>query len=166
MNVLSFSVILSSRSLALTCMCSSTVLMDNLSPSTLLNSITCLGALTSDVSTVRPKPVQKYCKNVYDISSIVNPLLEDLCKSPEEQLNEVLRDLDTAVNEASGLIGNWHQTTGKICFVSAYKIRVNIATFHLFTPLPIYYVLNLCRSRKASLSFLTALYHFQFLLGS
>ncbi|KAL5659815.1 hypothetical protein ACJX0J_026940, partial [Zea mays] len=91
-------------------------LMDNLSPSTLLNSITCLGALTSDVSTVRPKPVQKYCKNVYDISSIVNPLLEDLCKSPEEQLNEVLRDLDTAVNEASGLIGNWHQTTGKICF--------------------------------------------------
>ncbi|AQK78159.1 Putative ARM repeat-containing protein containing family protein isoform 1 [Zea mays] len=90
--------------------------MDNLSPSTLLNSITCLGALTSDVSTVRPKPVQKYCKNVYDISSIVNPLLEDLCKSPEEQLNEVLRDLDTAVNEASGLIGNWHQTTGKICF--------------------------------------------------
>ncbi|XP_066330587.1 U-box domain-containing protein 4-like [Miscanthus floridulus] len=90
--------------------------MDNLYPSTLLNSISCLGALTSDVSTVRPKPIQKYCKNVYDISSIVNPLVEDLCKSPEEQLNEVLKDLDTAVNEASGLIGNWHQTTSKVYF--------------------------------------------------
>ncbi|KAG2576213.1 U-box domain-containing protein 4-like [Panicum virgatum] len=88
--------------------------MDNLSPSTLLNSISRLGVLTSDGPTVRPKPIQKYCQNVYDISSIVNPLLEDLCKSPEEQLNEVLRDLDTAINEASGLIGNWHQTTSKI----------------------------------------------------
>jgi hypothetical protein len=93
--------------------------MDNLSPATLLNSISCLGALTSDVSTARPKPIHKYCKNVYDISSIVTPLLEDLCKSPEEQLDEVLRDLDTAVNEASGLIGNWHQTTSKMYFVSA-----------------------------------------------
>ncbi|AQK51154.1 Putative ARM repeat-containing protein containing family protein [Zea mays] len=91
-------------------------LMDNLSPATLLNSISCLGALTSDVSTARPKPIHKYCKNVYDISSIVTPLLEDLCKSPEEQLDEVLRDLDTAVNEASGLIGNWHQTTSKMYF--------------------------------------------------
>nr|CAB3479710.1 unnamed protein product [Digitaria exilis] len=90
--------------------------MDNLSPSTLLNNISRLGALTSDGSAVRPKPIQKYCQNAYDISSIVNPLLEDLCKSPEEQLNEVLRDLDTAINEASGLIGNWHQTTSKIYF--------------------------------------------------
>nr|CAB3481871.1 unnamed protein product [Digitaria exilis] len=90
--------------------------MDNLSPSTLLNNIFRLGALTSDGSAVRPKPIQKYCQNVYDISSIVNPLLEDLCKSPEEQLHEVLRDLDTAINEASGLIGNWHQTTSKIYF--------------------------------------------------
>lgn len=48
----------------------------------------------------------------------MNPLIEDLCKSPEEQLNEVLRELDTAINEASGLIGNWHQTTSKIYFVS------------------------------------------------
>ncbi|CAL4996235.1 unnamed protein product [Urochloa decumbens] len=90
--------------------------MDNLSPSTLLNRISRLGVLTSDGSTVRPKPIQKYCQNVYDIASIVNPLLEDLCESPEEQLNEVLRDLDTAINEASGLIGNWHQTTSKIYF--------------------------------------------------
>ncbi|KAK8450338.1 hypothetical protein SEVIR_6G009300v4 [Setaria viridis] len=90
--------------------------MDNLSPSTLLNSISRLGVLTSDGSTARPKPIQKYCQNVYDISSIVNSLLEDLCKSPEEQLNEVLRDLDTAIHEASGLIGNWHQTTSKIYF--------------------------------------------------
>ncbi|XP_039852536.1 U-box domain-containing protein 4-like isoform X2 [Panicum virgatum] len=90
--------------------------MDNVSPSTLLSSISRLGVLTSDGSTLRPKPIQKYCQNVYDISSIVNPLLEDLCKTPEEQLNEVLRDLDTAINEASGLIGNWHQTTSKIYF--------------------------------------------------
>ncbi|KAJ1266879.1 hypothetical protein BS78_07G013600 [Paspalum vaginatum] len=90
--------------------------MDNLSPSTLVNSISRLGVLTSDGSTVRPKPFQKYCQNVYDVSSIVNPLLEDLCKSPEEQLNDVLRDLDTAINEATGLIGNWHQTTSKIYF--------------------------------------------------
>lgn len=96
-------------------------LMDNISPTNLLNNISRLGALTSDGSAVRPKPIQKYCQNVYDISSIVNPLLEDLCKSPEEQLNEVLRDLDTAINEASGLIGNWHQTTSKIHFVSTYK---------------------------------------------
>ncbi|WVZ95484.1 hypothetical protein U9M48_041244 [Paspalum notatum var. saurae] len=91
-------------------------LMDNLSPSTLVNSISRLGVLTSDGFTVRPKPIQKYCQNVYDVSSIVNPLLEDLCKSPEEQLNDVLRDLDTAITEASGLIGNWHQTTSKIYF--------------------------------------------------
>ncbi|KAL6658754.1 hypothetical protein ACP70R_002794 [Stipagrostis hirtigluma subsp. patula] len=92
-------------------------LMENFSPRTLLNSISGLGALTSDGSIARPKPIQKYCQNVYDISSIVNPLLEDLCKSPEEQLNEVLRELDTAINEASGIIGNWHPTTSKIYFV-------------------------------------------------
>lgn len=102
--------------------------MDNLSPSTLLNSISRLGVLTSDGSNVRPKPIQKYCQNVYDISSIVNSLLEDLCKSPEEQLNEVLRDLDTAIHEASGLIGNWHQTTSKIYFVSIYKSIYSLIT--------------------------------------
>ncbi|GJN12632.1 hypothetical protein PR202_ga30927 [Eleusine coracana subsp. coracana] len=64
----------------------------------------------------RSKPIQKYCQTVYDISSIVNPLVEDLCKSPEDQLNEVLRELDTAIHEASGLIANWHQTTSKIYF--------------------------------------------------
>ncbi|KAL6857130.1 hypothetical protein ACP4OV_018512 [Aristida adscensionis] len=91
--------------------------METFSPRTLLNSISRLGVLTSDGSTARPKPIQKYCQNVYDISSIVNPLVEDLCNSPDEQLNEVLRDLDTAINEASGLIGNWHQTTSKIYFI-------------------------------------------------
>jgi hypothetical protein len=144
-------------------------LMDNLSPSTLLNSISCLGALTSDVSTVRPKPIQKYCKNVYDISSIVNPLVEDLCKSPEEQLNEVLKDLDTAVNEASGLIGNWHQTTSKIYFVSAYDYTSQYthsslvhSSFHILC----IYVFDLCFPRKINLLFLTAVHPFQFLLGS
>jgi hypothetical protein len=92
--------------------------MEDFSPRTLLNSISRLGVLTSDGSTTRPKPIQKYCQNVYDMSSIVNPLLEDLCESPEDQLNELLRELDTAINEASGLIGNWHQTTSKIHFVS------------------------------------------------
>ncbi|TVU43736.1 hypothetical protein EJB05_10226, partial [Eragrostis curvula] len=92
-------------------------LMESFSPTTLLNSISRLGVLTSDGSTARPKPIQKYCQNVYDISSIVNPLVEDLCKSPEDQLNEVLKELDTAINEASGLIGNWHQTTSKIYFI-------------------------------------------------
>ncbi|GJN39874.1 hypothetical protein PR202_gb29022 [Eleusine coracana subsp. coracana] len=87
--------------------------MENFSPTTLLNSISRLGVLTSDGSTSRPKPIQKYCQTVYDISSIVNPLVEDLCKSPEDQLNEVLRELDTAINEASGLIANWHQTPAK-----------------------------------------------------
>ncbi|XP_062196296.1 U-box domain-containing protein 4-like [Phragmites australis] len=90
--------------------------MENFSPTTLLNSISHLGVLASDGSTARPKPIQKYCQNVYDISSIMNALLEDLCKSPEEQLNEVLRELDTAINEASRLIGNWHQATSKIYF--------------------------------------------------
>ncbi|KQK15023.1 U-box domain-containing protein 4 isoform X2 [Brachypodium distachyon] len=91
--------------------------MENFSPSTLLNSISHLSVLTSDGSTARPKPIQKYCQNVCDISSIVSPLIEEICKSPDEQLNEVLRDLDTAINEASGLIGNWQQTTSKIYFV-------------------------------------------------
>ncbi|KAK3122538.1 hypothetical protein QOZ80_8AG0614970 [Eleusine coracana subsp. coracana] len=91
--------------------------MENLSPTTLLNSISRLGVLTSNGSTSRSKPIQKYCQTVYDISSIVNPLVEDLCKSPEDQLNEVLRELDTAIHEASGLIANWHQTTSKIYFV-------------------------------------------------
>lgn len=94
-----------------------TGLMEDFSPRTLLDSISHLSALTSDGSTARPKPIQKYCQNVCDISSIVSPLIEDICKSPEEQLNEVLRELDTAINEASGLIGNWHQTTSKIYFV-------------------------------------------------
>uniref|UniRef100_N1R1T9 RING-type E3 ubiquitin transferase n=1 Tax=Aegilops tauschii TaxID=37682 RepID=N1R1T9_AEGTA len=92
-------------------------LMEDFSPRTLLDSISHLSALTSDGSTARPKPIQNYCQNVCDISSIVSPLIEDICKSPEEQLNEVLRELDTAINEASGLIGNWHQTTSKIYFV-------------------------------------------------
>ncbi|VAH86250.1 unnamed protein product [Triticum turgidum subsp. durum] len=91
--------------------------MEDFSPRTLLDSISHLSALTSDGSTARPKPIQNYCQNVCDISSIVSPLIEDICKSPEEQLNEVLRELDTAINEASGLIGNWHQTTSKIYFV-------------------------------------------------
>ncbi|VAH70028.1 unnamed protein product [Triticum turgidum subsp. durum] len=91
--------------------------MEDFSPRTLLDSISHLTALTSDGSTARPKPIQKYCQNVCDISSIVSPLIEDICKSPVEQLNDVLRELDTAINEASGLIGNWHQTTSKIYFV-------------------------------------------------
>jgi hypothetical protein len=88
--------------------------MENFSPRTLLNSISQLSVLTSDGSSARPKPIQKYCQSVCDISSIVGPLIEDICKSPEEQLNEVLRELDTAINEAAGLIGNWHQTTSKM----------------------------------------------------
>jgi len=128
-----FSIIMNLCSLTLTCM-AWTGLMDNVSPSTLLSSISRLGVLTSDGSTVRPKPIQKYCQNVYDISSIVNPLLEDLCKSPEEQLNEVLRDLDTAINEASGLIGNWHQTTSKIHLVSAYKSIYSLFTCSPYFP--------------------------------
>ncbi|KAF0900796.1 hypothetical protein E2562_035293, partial [Oryza meyeriana var. granulata] len=92
-------------------------LMENFSPRTLLNNILHITVLTSDGSTARPKPIQKYCQNVCDVSSIVSPLIEDLCESPEEQLNEVLRELGTAINEASGLIGNWHQTTGKIYFI-------------------------------------------------
>uniref|UniRef100_J3MPR0 RING-type E3 ubiquitin transferase n=2 Tax=Oryza brachyantha TaxID=4533 RepID=J3MPR0_ORYBR len=99
-----------------TCDCQ-TGLMENFSLRTLLNSILRITVLTSDGSTSRPKPIQKYCQNVCDISSIVSPLIEDLCESPEDQLNEVLRELGTAVNEASGLIGNWHQTTSKIYFI-------------------------------------------------
>uniref|UniRef100_A0A0D9X3Q0 RING-type E3 ubiquitin transferase n=1 Tax=Leersia perrieri TaxID=77586 RepID=A0A0D9X3Q0_9ORYZ len=94
-----------------------TGLMEDFSPRTLLNSILRISVLTSDGSTAKPKPIQKYCQNVCDISSIVSPLIEDLCDTPEEQLNEVLRELGTAVNEASGLIGNWHQTTSKIYFI-------------------------------------------------
>ncbi|CAM0885458.1 unnamed protein product [Alopecurus aequalis] len=91
--------------------------MEDFSPKTLLDSISDLSVLTSDGSTARPKPIQKYCQNVCHISSIVSPLIEDICESPDEQLNEVLRELDTAIKEASGLIGNWHQTTSKIYFV-------------------------------------------------
>uniref|UniRef100_A0ACD5WIY6 Uncharacterized protein n=1 Tax=Avena sativa TaxID=4498 RepID=A0ACD5WIY6_AVESA len=99
--------------------------MENFSPRTLLNSISHLSVLTSDGSTGRPKPIQKYCQNVCDISSIVSPLIEDICKCPEEQLNEVLRELDTAINEASGLIGNWHQTTSKLYFVSQIESAIS-----------------------------------------
>lgn len=99
--------------------------MENFSPRTLLNSISHLSVLTSDGSILRPKPIQKYCQNVCDISSIVSPLIEDICKSPEEQLNEVLRELDTAINEASGLVGNWHQTTSKIYFVSQIESAIS-----------------------------------------
>ncbi|XP_062192124.1 U-box domain-containing protein 4-like [Phragmites australis] len=102
--------------------------MENFSPTTLLNSISHLGVLTSDGLATRSKPIQKYCQNVYDISSIVKPLVEDLCKSPEEQLNEVLRELDTAINEASGLIGNWHQTTSKIYF--GWQVESVISDIH------------------------------------
>ncbi|KAG8086631.1 hypothetical protein GUJ93_ZPchr0010g10732 [Zizania palustris] len=91
--------------------------MEIFSPMTLHNSILHISVLTSDGSTARPKPIQKYCQNVCDISSIVDPLIEDLCESPEEQLNEVLRELGTAISEASRLIGNWHQTSSKIHFV-------------------------------------------------
>ncbi|XP_051227664.1 U-box domain-containing protein 4 isoform X1 [Lolium perenne] len=102
-----------------------TGLMENFSPRTLLNSISRLSVLTYDGSTTRPKPIQKYCQNVCDISSIVSPLIEDICKSPEDQLYEVLIELDTAINEASGLIGNWHQTTSKIYFVSQIESAIS-----------------------------------------
>ncbi|XP_024318045.1 U-box domain-containing protein 4 isoform X1 [Brachypodium distachyon] len=123
-----------------------TGLMENFSPRTLLNSISHLSLLTSDGSTARPKPIQKYCQNVCDISSIVRPLIEDLCKSPEEQPNEVLRDLDTAVNEASGLIGNWQQTTSKIYFV--WQIESVISDIQGFT-------LQLCQLANSLLPSLT-----------
>jgi hypothetical protein len=104
--------------------------MEDFSPRTLLDSISRLSVLTSDASTSRPKPIQNYCQNVYDISSIVTPLVEDLCKCSEEKFNEVLRELDTGINEASGLIGNWHQTTGKIYFVSTNLTEFNILALH------------------------------------
>jgi hypothetical protein len=109
-----------------------TGLMENFSPRTLLNSISRLSVLTYDGSTTRPKPIQKYCQNVCDISSIVSPLIEDICKSPEDQLYEVLIELDTAINEASGLIGNWHQTTSKIYFVSTHEriLYIHIPLIH------------------------------------
>ncbi|KAL5220612.1 hypothetical protein ABZP36_025325 [Zizania latifolia] len=91
--------------------------MENFSPRTLHNNILHISVLTSDGSTARPEPIQKYCQNVCDISSTVDPLIEDLCESPEEQLNDVLKELGTAINEALRLIGNWHQTTNKIYFV-------------------------------------------------
>jgi hypothetical protein len=62
----------------------------------------------------------------------VSPLIEDICKSPEDQLYEVLIELDTAINEASGLIGNWHQTTSKIYFVSTHEriLYIHISLVH------------------------------------
>lgn len=112
--------------------------MENFSPRTLVNSILRITVLTSDGSTARPKPIQKYCQNACDISSIVSPLIEDLCESPEEQLNEVLRELGTAINRASGLIGNWQQTTSKIYFVRTHELNL-ICSLSLIHPTLISY---------------------------
>jgi hypothetical protein len=127
--------------------------MEYFSARTLLDSITRLGVLTSDASTTRPKPVQNYCQNVYDFSGIVTPLVEDLCNSPEEQLNEVLRELDTAINEASGLIGNWHQTTSKIYFVSTNLAEFNILTCHYVFSM-LYAIMMLLRKKSILYTFI------------
>ncbi|XP_020589766.1 U-box domain-containing protein 4 isoform X2 [Phalaenopsis equestris] len=89
----------------------------------LLNSISCFGHLSS-CNTIKSGLVHRYYKAIDEILMLLKPALEEASISeiaPDDKLNKMLGELDTLVNEAKELLGNWHQTMSKVYSVLQYE---------------------------------------------
>eukprot|EP00268_Persea_americana_P045573 TRINITY_DN4650_c0_g1_i1.p1 TRINITY_DN4650_c0_g1~~TRINITY_DN4650_c0_g1_i1.p1 ORF type:complete len:846 (+),score=185.66 TRINITY_DN4650_c0_g1_i1:377-2914(+) len=85
----------------------------------LLNSISQFGLLSS-FANVKSEPVKKYHQNIDEALKLLMPLLDEVIDSAiasDEQLNNLCKELDAAVNDTRELVEGWHQMMSKVYFV-------------------------------------------------
>ncbi|RWW34037.1 hypothetical protein BHE74_00009725 [Ensete ventricosum] len=78
-------------------------------------------SLVSSNNNVKPELVQRYCQKIDRILEQFEPVCNEIAASKitlDEQLVKVLKELDSAVNEARELVLNWFPVMSKIYFVS------------------------------------------------
>lgn len=88
----------------------------------LLNSISQFGLLSS-FANVKSEPVKKYHQNIDEALKLLMPLLDEVIDSAiasDEQLNNLCKELDAAVNDTRELVEGWHQMMSKVYFVSSW----------------------------------------------
>ncbi|CAL9083488.1 unnamed protein product [Musa textilis] len=85
----------------------------------LLDSITQFSLVSSN-NNVKPELVQRYCQKIDQILEQFEPVCNEIAASKitlDEQLVKVLKELDSAVNEARELVLSWFPMMSKIYFV-------------------------------------------------
>ncbi|XP_065011423.1 U-box domain-containing protein 4-like isoform X2 [Musa acuminata AAA Group] len=84
-------------------------------------------SLVSSNNNVKPELVQRYCQKIDQIIEQFEPVCNEIAASKitlDEQLVKVLKELDSAVNEARELVLSWFPMTSKIYFVLQIETTV------------------------------------------